>query len=266
VTRLSEKRGVRDALVNYLIGIDGGKLEMVLEPSTLIELLKLVPGIVTSLGDRLQAARDKPWEQISISLDMLEKLSSLHVKAVGQVTAPILEEGDILSTCRNYQALVNNPDFPAGYGAARGVLETALSFDRFRKGTIRDKLKAVLVELGGFQHAVFMLEYDSYRMADAFERARELGLLLAPGQPRPDSQVADLRQKVDDAFRGSFQWLAAEQGQPVPLDVPPLLTSDAVVELVRTWCREWQRHVQRTLYGGRGLHYAIGQLGMERHR
>ena len=239
---------------------------MVLEPSTLIELLKLVPGIVTSLGDRLQAARDKPWEQISIALDMLEKLSSLHVKAIGQVAAPILEEGDILSTCRNYQALVNNPDFPAGYGTARGVLEAALSFDRFRKGTIRDKLKAVLAELGEFQHAAFMLEYDSHRMADAFERARELGLLLAPGQPRPDSQVADLQQKVDDAFRGSFQWLAAEQGQQVSLDVPPLLTSDAVVELVRTWCREWQRHVQRTLYGGRGLHYAIGQLRMERHR
>ncbi len=239
---------------------------MVLEPSTLIELLKLVPGIVTSLGDRLQAARDKPWEQISIALDLLEKLSSLHVKAVGQVTAPILEEGDILSTCRNYQALVNNPDFPAGYGTARGVLEAALSFDRFRKGTIRDKLKAVLAGLGEFQHAAFMLEYDSYRMADAFERAKELALLLAPGQPQSDPKVAELQQKVDDAFRGSFQWLAAEQGQQVSLDVPPLLTSDAVVELVRTWCREWQRHVQRTLYGGRGLHYAIGQFRMERHR
>jgi len=235
---------------------------MAFELSTLVELLKSVPGIVTALGDRFQAAKDKPWERILISLEMLEKLANLHVKAIGVVTTPILEAGDILSTCETYRALVNNPDFPIGYGTVRGELEAALRFDQFRKGAIRDKLKTVLGELGQFQHAAFMLEYDSYRMADVLESAKELwSLLPAGGQLQPDSRITELQTQVRNAFIGVFQWLTAEQ--QVPLDVPQLLTSDDVVSLVRTWCREWQRHVQRTLYGGRGLNYAIGQLRME---
>jgi hypothetical protein len=134
---------------------------MMLDMPAIVELLKSVPEIVTTLGEKLQRVKDKPWERILVSLEMLEKLTNLHVKAIGIVTAPIPETGDLLSTCQSFQALVNNPDFPTGYDNARGELEAALGFDQFRKGVIRDKLKTVLMELGKFQQAAFMLKYAS---------------------------------------------------------------------------------------------------------
>lgn len=236
-------------------------------------ILGIITQIVKEFRDRLQAAKDKPWEPILISLEMLEKLTSEHIKAIGIVTTPVLETGDIVSTHENFQKLVNNPDFPTGYGTARGTLEAAythssdrsISFRQFEKGTTRDKLKKVLEELGRFQHAAFMLGVDSWGMADSLRRALELwSLLSASGQPQPDSKIADLQTQVQNVFTDFFGWLALQQEQP--LDVPQLLTPDDVVALVRTWGREWQRHVQRTLYGGRGLNHAIAQLRMEHYK
>jgi hypothetical protein len=239
---------------------------MALEFSALFELLKAIPGIVTILGDRLQAAKDKPWERILISLDTLEKLTNLHVKAIGVVTSPILETGDMLSTCQSYQQLVNNPDFPIGYGTVRGELETALGFEQFRKAEVQDKLKTVLDELKDFQYAAFMLGYDCYRMADALESAKELwSLLSAHDQHEPDSRAKGLQTRFYDDFKGVFQWLTAEREKQFQIDVPELLTPDDVMNIVRIWSREWQRDVQKTLYGGRGLNYAIGQLRMEHY-
>ena len=227
------------------------------------EALGALPEIITTLGDRLQAAKDRPWERILISLEVLEQLVNQHVKAIGLVTAPILETGDLLTTCENFRELVNNPDFPTGYGVVRGELEAALQFDQFRKGVVRDKLKTVLGELGQFQYAAFMREYDSYRVADVLELAERLwGLLPAPGQqPLPSSQIAALQTQVRSAFKDILQGLPTEP--QAPADIPDLLTSEDVVSLIQNWCRKWQRHVQRTLYGGRGLNYAIGQLRME---
>jgi hypothetical protein len=239
--------------------------EIVIGMTILVELLSLVPGIIRALDGRLQSAKDKPWERILVSLESVEKLTRLHVKAVRIVTAPILETGDILGTCQNFQRLVNDPDLPTSYGTARGELEAALDFRQFQKGVIRDKLRTVLAELGRFQSVVFMREFDSYNMADVLERAEELWALLpAHGESPSDSRVAELQTQVRKDFTFALESIAG-QGQ-TSFDVPQLLTSGDVVNLVLTWCREWLRQVQRTLYGGRGLNYAVGQLRMEHYR
>ena len=201
-----------------------------------------------------------------ISLDMLANLATLHVQAIGEVTAPILEERDIVSTTRNFNSLVNNSAFPQGYAGARGELEAGLGFKQLQ-GAVRDKTRAVLSELGNIQYTAFMLEYDSWGMADAVEEANKLWTLLkACNQPKPLSEIDSLKREVSDKFSGplaGFQTPKPERDDQRPPDMPPLDTPSDVIELVRTFCRAWQRHVQRTLFGGRGLNYAIGQLKME---
>lgn len=199
-------------------------------------------------------------------LDMLTELTALHVKTINEVVSPIIERRDLVETCHRYRVLVNNDDLPRGYGEARGVLESALSLKQFRGGTPEtNPLKVVLVRLWEFQHAAFLLKLNSWGIADTLELAEELWLRLSDQvDVTSDLGASELANKVLEDFTTMIDWLRREQPEASLAGVPQLKKPDDVVEAMRTWCKGWQRHVQTTLYGGRGLNHAIGALKMRR--
>ncbi len=230
------------------------------------ELLTRVGALLGEYRQRLQARKEQRREQLLTALDMLTDLSALHLKTINEVVRPIVEERDFRKTCSRYQQLANNDDLPRGYGEARGVLEAALSLKQFKGGTPDDNpLKILLVQLWHFQHAAFLLKLNSWDIADTLEHAKELWELLPTEASRcSDVRTYGLRDTVSADFTTMLDWLRDEHPEERLDRLPELKTRDDVVDAARTWCKGWQRHVQVTLYGGRGLNHAIGVVKMIR--
>lgn len=234
-----------------------------IEPLVLSELFKGAKETVQSLLSQWMTAREKSWEELILALDALSELSSDHVKAVAQVTAPILADGDLVETSRRYDLLVNNPDFPLGYGKIRGVLDGVLLVPAFRDPMLQERVRAVRDNLLTFQFAVFTLEWDSYKVADAIAEAARVSAMDDPSESKIE-EIADLFLKT---FTEVFREATNKQRDPEALK-----TIEELITLLQQWFTSWQRHVQRSLHGGLplrpgearsdGLGMAIGQLKM----
>jgi len=223
--------------------------------SDLIEIFKLVKESVGSLIGRKQVVAEKSWDEVVTALDKLSELTNQHVKAVAEVTGPLVSEGNLSETARRYSQLVNNPDFPQGYDEIRGILVAARTLPNFNGATIQNHIQIVLDELYRFQYAVFTLSWDSYRVADAVVDAAR----VATSQEAPLDDIARASEPFINTFTGLFQ-----EETNLNMKVTPT-TREALIGLVQQWAQSWQRHVQRTLYGGQGLNSAIAQLKMQRH-
>jgi hypothetical protein len=221
----------------------------------LIAIFGLAKDTLQAFFTRRRAVAEKSWDEVALALDTLSELSNHHVKAIAEVTAPLLNQGDLVETSRRYGLLVNNPDFPQGYDLVRGVLAATRTLPAFREPAIQEKVRAVIDGLFKFQYGAFTLAWDSYRVADAFADAARVA-----SQQRPAPE--DLARAADPfirAFTGLFQ------DSPNEFIRQPPATSSALVALLQSWCKSWQRYVQKTLYEGHGLNSAIGQLRMQRY-
>jgi hypothetical protein len=223
--------------------------------SDLIEIIKLAKETVDSLIGLKRFADEKSWDEVALALDKLNELSNHHVKAVAEVTGPLISGGNLLETSRRYSQLVNTPDFPLGYDEIRGILTAARNLPSFKGAIIQAHIQSVLDELSKFQYAVFSLSWDSYRVADAVAEAARVA--TSP-EALPDSIA-----RASDPFIQTFTGLFQEKAEPNVEAIPT--TKEGLVALVRWWAQSWQRHVQRTLYGGKGLSSAVAQLKMLRH-
>jgi hypothetical protein len=176
----------------------------------------------------------------------------------------VVERRDLPETCRRYRLLVHNTELPRGYGEARGVLEAALTLKQFKGGGTDDNpVKVVLIQLYGFQYAAFLLKLSSHAVADMLERVEKLWSLLSGHDGvRADNSAQKLQQSVARDLIRMTDWLRALYPDAGLGEVPALESADDVVEATRIWCKSWQRHAEMTLYGGRGLNYAIGKLKM----
>jgi hypothetical protein len=223
--------------------------------SDIIEILKLAGAGAKSLFGARAANREGSWQEVIIALDMLTELSTLHVKAINEVTAPLLSSGDLVETSRRYYQLVNNPDFPQGYGAIRGILSSAKHLAGFQKQVTQQAITAVLDEMYKFQYGVFTLSWDSYHVADALAKVAQVA-------QQQDVSLEDL-SLVCRPFVETFTGLFVDPIEQIKGSKPTTVLE--LTALLQSWCRAWQRYVQRTLYGGIGLNHAIAELRIQRH-
>jgi len=223
--------------------------------SDLIEIIRLAKESVTSFATQRAVQAEEPWDKLVLAGDTLAELVDQHVKAVGNVVAPIVDERDLGETARRYATLANNQDFPQGYDAIRGVLASTRDIRGLKDDRIQDKVRAVSEALYRFQSAVFTLAWDSYRVADAFEACANVAANLEASV----EDVALAARPFQDTFTGLFN--------DIPHDVPATTpeTVAELISLVRSWSRAWQRYVQESLYSGHGLNSAIAQLKMARY-
>jgi hypothetical protein len=223
--------------------------------SDLIEILKMAKDTVGSLVSRKRVVAEKSWDEVVLALDKLNELCNHHVKAVAEVTGPLVSEGNLLESSRRYAQLANNPDFPQGYDEIRGILAAAQKLPSFKGTATEEHIRSVLDELHNFQYAVFTPSWDSYRVADAFAEAAQVA---SSPEASPESIA-----RTSDPFIKTFTGLFQEEAEPKVKDPPT--TKEGLVVLIQRWVQLWQRHVQRTLYGGKGLSFKIAQLKMQRH-
>lgn len=222
--------------------------------SDLTGFLTLAKQTVADLIARRRAKIENSWDDVVATLDTLSELSNHHVKAIAEVTAPLVVEQNLLETSRRYAVLVNNPDFPQGYDEVRGILAAMRSLSTFEAATIQERIRTVIDRLTEFQYGVFTISWDSYRVCDAVAEAAK-----AITDPAPS---AELIQQISQPFFTTFTGLFEETTPPFN-GVPA--TKEALVGFLQRWFQSWQRHVQRTLYGGKGLNSAIAELKMQRH-
>ncbi len=223
--------------------------------SDLIAILGFAKDTVQAFFTQRRAVAEKSWDEVALALDTLSQLSNHHVKAIAEVTAPLLNRGDLVETSQRYGLLVNNPDFPQGYDMVRGLLAATRTLPAFREPAVQLKVQAVIEALYNFQYGAFTLAWDSYHVADAFADAARIA---AEQQPAPED-VTRAAHPFIETFTGLFK------PGPDEFNSPPPATLDALVALLQSWCKSWQRYVQRTLYEGHGLNSAIGQLRMQRY-
>lgn len=232
------------------------------------DVLRAITDVVLQSRDRIQAAREAKWDQLLSALKLLDDMTALHVRAVVYVCDPVLEKGDVVTTAQQYQQLVDNPDFPIGYALAKGVLENAYGLREFKKPPVHALIGDLLGQVHAFQTAGFVLGMGSDVAADSLNVVAEHYQFLKRGgdgdavsledQDRLRSLHAEAKKRLDTMF----VWLAGQPGQPAHVDRPEPRTAADVERLAQLWARHWKAHVQMTLYGGRGLHYYIGQLRM----
>ncbi len=224
--------------------------------SDLIEIFKLVKETVGSVVGRKHVVAEKAWDDVVLALDKLGSLSNLHIKAVAEVTEPLLTDGNVKETAQRYNQLVNNPDFPQGYDEIRGILAAARRLPSFKEAGIQDHIQNVLDELTKFQYGVFTLSWDSYHVADAVAEAARVAT-------REEEPTHEIVARAAAPFITTFTGLFQEGSEPSVKESPT--TREDLMALVQRWAQSWQRHVQRTLYGSKGLNSAIAQLKMQRH-
>lgn len=220
--------------------------------SDFIEILKLAKQLGASIVSRRNDSAEEIWNQVEAALEKLSELTTLHVEAIQKVTRPLLQNDDLEETARRYSLLANNPGFPQGYGAFRGVIDGAKQTKVFEEEAIQQQLTCLLDELYNFQYGTFFLEWDSYRVADAFSRASDLV------QPSSECSTSDFRE-LGGIFIECYTSLLKQPDDPA-LDAPT--SAGGLSQLLQYWCQSWQRHIQRTLYGGRGLDYHTSKLKM----
>lgn len=202
--------------------------------------------------------------KILAALEMVQELTKNHVAAVNAVVAPALEYGDIVGTHENLRTLVNDHVFPTGYDEVKGILYAALEMKEFKGGTTEDNpLKRLLSQLTDFQNACFIghrdgtegeIRFYSFDLRDALEKTVKLWEALSNSQSTTTRVVEDSISSVVSGFRGPLSTLGIDDS-----NVPALRSPDQVVAF-QLWCRAWQRRVQDSLYGGRGLNSTVGTL------
>jgi hypothetical protein len=223
--------------------------------SDFFELLRLAKETVGDLVGRKRVVAEKSWDDIVMALDKLSEISNHHVKAIAEVAGPLVTERNLLETSRRYMQLVNNPDFPQGYDEIRGILLATRTLSTFQAAAIQAHIQNVLDQLTKFQYGVFTISWDSYRVADAVADATRVATSDADVSPEIIEQAS---QPFVTTFTGLFQeTMLLLEGTPK--------TKEALLDLLQRWFQSWQRHVQRTLYGGKGLNSVIAQLKMMRH-
>jgi hypothetical protein len=223
-----------------------------------------VAAAISRFAQRRRETRESQWEELLATLDMVQELTSAHLMAVRAVGAPVLESGDVEGTIQRLNTLVNNSDFPTAYDEAKGVLTAALSMKKFRGGDLKtNPLKRLLTQLTDFQFACFMLDRDgagkivlwSYPVSQALNEIVRLWSMLTMPQGVESEDAATHAEAILSGLRRPLQKIGIDVDA-----LPPMNTAEGVVEFVRSWCQSWQRHVQDSLYGGRGLNRTIGQL------
>jgi hypothetical protein len=232
------------------------------------DVLRAISEVVLQSRDRIQASRAAKWDQLLSALQLLEDITALHVRAVVHVCDPVLERGDVIATAREYQRLVDNPDFPIGYGLVKGILEPAYGMSEFKKPGVHEVIGVLLSQVHDFQTAGFMLGLGSGVAADSLNVLAELHGVNQHVEHSDTENLEDherlglLRAQAKERLDAMFDWLAMQPGQEPSLGRPEPRTAVDVVRLTQLWARHWKAHVQTTLYGGRGLHNSIGQLRM----
>lgn len=223
--------------------------------SSILAIFKLAKESVQSFMSHQKTGAKEGWAEVVVALDKLTELTTLHVRAIAEVTEPAIARDDVEETSKRYSLLVNNPDFPQGYGIARGIIEGAMTIKMFKTPEIKAKLSAVLDALHEFQYDVFTLSLDSYRVSDAIAKCAQV-----TGDPMAD--IGRIKTAADPLIR-SYAQLFNDDQQPEMQS--PVTTVAGLRRVVQIWFQSWQRYVQRRLYDGRGLSYAIGQLRMQSH-
>lgn len=224
-------------------------------------ILKLAKETAESVFKHVGSARDKPWEELTFALDKLSDLVKLHVRAVSEVTVPILTDGDVAETARRYSLLVNNPDFALGYDSVRGTLSAVQKVPGFQDKDHKERVRAVVGELSTFQQVVFTPAWDSFRVSDAVLKAAKVAAADSPSA----AEIAQVAGPFVEKFIG-LPGAVAPAG-PLPN------TAAELSALLQDWFKLWQRTVQRASYGGLaavgggpgGVGAAISQLRMLRH-
>jgi hypothetical protein len=172
-------------------------------------------------------------------LDMVEKLSDKHMKAIKEVVSPISEKNDLLSTCRRYRKLINDQDFPNGYGWAQGVIEETKRVDPFKKEPVRTNLDRLSTKLAYFQWAVFVFQYDSYNVASFTNEAQQLWYELTAYDPLP-STALERKLKVQEMIQAAFDWLNWEKRYVFRWDSVPGSDEEVLKEfLKKSFALEW---------------------------
>lgn len=241
-------------------------------------LTKIIERVADSFANyyrRLQERKNNRWDQIFFMLDEAKELTDLHMAAINEVVAPVLESNDFLTTYRRFTALVNNKDFPDQYQAVKGTLIGAYGeWPEFKKEPCRTHLRNVIGDIVSFQMAVFMRRYkdingnlqgedlDSFKVADAFLKVKELMDILSSQNtpvPEPDILVKENLIKNDLRILYAPEW-TSRLPQGSLQDMAQVNSREDLLEFMKAWCRGWQRYIFNQLVVEGHLIYSINRL------
>ena len=171
--------------------------------------------------DRREAANATKWTYVKEAGETATSLVIEHTKAVAVTTGPARKEYGLDDTAILFRRLVDDVEFPVAYEKLHGQLEQLIEEPEIGKKagpTIRE----LRLRLIAFQSAAFMVEYSSWKVADAVEWVAEAVRILRGTEFLPagaEARLVVLRAHLNqqDANQQNAWWkFKYLPGRPMP--------------------------------------------------
>ena len=233
------------------------------------DAVKTAMDAVAGYKERRRVSKETSWASALDALATIKTLVAEHLETARIMTAPVRTSQDLASTAELLRQYVDTGSMPLAYDEVHGGLEQLIQSGKFNAEATA-LMRELRISLSKFQSEAFMVQYSSWAMADAVESVTHLvNLLESPdaGSGKTLGQINELRQLLKKPWRGHPSKNAWQLFRELPSGPPPdddaqddPVTTDEMISIVRTWFKDWFEHVQRTLYGGRGMYRLVGAL------
>jgi len=242
-------------------------------------LLNSVNVAIPRYLEQRETAKDQRLEQLRITLDFIKEISMLHLKAIHEVTKPLVVQHDFLTSYQLFHQLFNTTDFQNGYAEIYGILNEANGWpESSRNENFYTGLKKVRICVRNFQYGTFAISRDeafrdeahqgkaaiisSFPINEHFKRSKLLyNVFTDPNSRYEEDQIPQLRQEILSNFSTAFcyvQFMHEENNFP-----PKSCTLDSLddfISLHSQWFIAWQRAAEMRLFADDGMYATIGDF------
>jgi len=220
-----------------------------------------------------KSRKEKQLLEIINCLVQFQELTVNLVKRIEELVEPMLENNDLLATCKLYNEFINDLTLNSGYDKSDGKMRTIynnLIFDskEIKDKTIRDKLKSLFYHIDDFKHISYALKKNSGKNVNTMEKVTILHNLLVKKISPGNDQQLELAQQIRRDFSKTIQNIRyiskkykADISNSILKDIPTDISSQKdLIEIVRTFCIEWKQSVFAVGRGQKPLQYEIGEV------
>jgi len=246
--------------------------------ASLVPIRDLVKSVEVHLDNyfkKKEQAKEDRLKELGFILNTLDEIVRLHLEAIDEVAAPILDENDFLTTYLRYKELVNNRDLPRGYARTKGFIKSAYSWPEAQKNKkFLEDMKKVRFETRNFQYAAFIIEPEPdeapppgkagllcFPVLNHFSVNKDLFDLYSDPDTSKKDQISNLKSQILGNFPTVFSFLQSKHGINPPEPVTKTIdTREDLISLNKEWFRAWQQSVHDELFSGDGIDAAISGL------
>ena len=224
-------------------------------------------------------AKDQRFEQLRITLDYIKDISILHLKAINEVTSPLVIHHDFLTTYQLFHRLVNNADLQNGYTEIAETLNEAKKWpESFENDNFYIGLKKIRLGVRNFQFGTFTISREdafrseahpgkaaiisSFPIHEHFRRSKILyDIFTEPNSNFEEDNISQFKHEIVSNFSTAFCYIQLMHEDQIHSPKSCTMNSlDDFISLHTQWFILWQQSAEMRLFSDDGMYATIGDF------